>query len=112
MKINNNLIVFKSHPGPFVDERDGIKPNTVRLLTPVEAEQVEEKWGCIDFIIIKKSTGEEQFKRVLRNISDVTESMGEQFKNQIFPNRLYVFSWDIDTPERVLVEKRGVGIVE
>lgn len=93
MKIEKDTIVFKSFSDPYLDEKDGKKPNTVRLLSKHEVDEVEDKWGCIDYIQIVKSNGEESFKRPLSDISDVTEYMGEFFQKKISPYRLYVFSW-------------------
>ena len=39
MKIEDDTIVFKSIPYYFKQERDGVKPNTVRLLTRGEKQQ-------------------------------------------------------------------------
>ncbi len=90
MKIKGNTIIFKSVPDLFADEFAGIKPNTVRLLSKKEAEEVTNKWGCIDYIQIVKSTDGLNFKRELSSTLDITDVFNLDLPDE---RRIYVFSW-------------------
>ncbi len=91
MKIEGNTIFFKSFPDLFADERDGLKPNTVRLLDKHEAGEVNDKWGCIEKIQIINAANLNEFiiKNIL-NITDITEALSLPLKNGW---RCFVFSW-------------------
>ena len=102
MKIEENTVVFKSEPYYFKLERDGLKPNTVRLLTLLEMTQIktdlEKPKGIIKKIRIEctvDSNSEDfepfenvdPFTRKLISIEQIGELCGYY---------LFVFSWQHD----------------
>lgn len=91
MEIKGDTIAFKSLPDLFTVERDGIKPNTVRLLNEQESDELEEMWGCIEKIKIIKSTNlDELFVRRVISITDITAALKLPLKKGW---RCVVFSW-------------------
>ena len=54
MKIEDGTVVFKSEPYYFKQERDGLKPNTVRLLTRDEMRQIRPNRGARALSTIRK----------------------------------------------------------
>ena len=103
MKIEDRTVVFKSEPYYFKGERDGLKPNTVRLLTHNEKLQLR-LIGFIKKIRIECTVNPnsedfepfqnfEPFTRTLTSIEQIGELCGYY---------LFVFSW----------QHREGGIVE
>ena len=109
MKIEDDTVVFKSESYYFKLERDGLKPNTVRLLTHAEKQQIRPKLKTIlpeitETVVIKKIRIEctakyeikthdaspdtfpklEPFTRTLTSIEQIGELCGFY---------LFVFSW-------------------
>ena len=54
MKTEEDTVVFKSEPYYFKEERDGLKPNTVRLLTYAEKRQIRPNRGVRALSTIRK----------------------------------------------------------
>ena len=99
MKTKDGTVVFKSIPYYFKEERDGLKPNTVRLLTFSEMTMIKADLknpkGIIKKIRIECTVGFdmedfepfqnlEPFTRTLTNIEQIGELCGYY---------LFVFSW-------------------
>ena len=94
MKIENDIITFKSLPKHYEKEKTGTKNNTVRIISPTEKQEIEsfckENWPFPIFIhIINTKTGDE-FYRQIRDISEL-----EQPDNA---STIFVFTWDSDEP--------------
>lgn len=100
MKIEGDVVIFKSKPYYFKQERDGLKPNTERLLThsemllikpdeeTLEIEHIKRiriECTITDKQYVSRSFGSvEPFERKLTSIEKVGELCGYY---------LYVFSW-------------------
>ena len=97
MEIEEDTIVFKSEPYYFKEERDGLKPNTVRLLTHDEMEQLRPNGESFEITHIKKiriqntlgsnfetHPNSKSFTRTLTSIEQIGELCGYY---------LFVFSW-------------------
>jgi len=97
MKIEDGTAVFKSEPYYFKQERDGLKPNTVRLLTRSEKKQIRPDVEPLEIEHIKKIRiectidfpfeGRGYFTRTLTSIEQIGELCGYY---------LFVFSWRHD----------------
>ena len=114
MKIEDDTVVFKSEPYYFKEERDGLNPNTIRLLTRSEMKQIHPNRGVRALARIRKirieSTAEDEivahdtnpdifqklepFTRTLTSIEQIGELCGFY---------LFVFSWRHE--EKVVVDK-------
>lgn len=81
MKIIDNTIYFISTEEMYNKERDGLKSNTVRILSEEESKEVMET--AIDYIIIIKKGSEHYFTRWITDISYLYNS----------EYSIYVFSW-------------------
>jgi len=95
MKIEYDTVIFKSEPYYFKQERDGLKSNTVQLLTRKEMLQIKPIRGMQAISRIRKiriecirrnvdDTCFEPFTRVLTSIEQIGELLGHY---------LFVFSW-------------------
>ena len=87
MKIHGNTIHFKSDGYWYAKEKSGKKPNTVRLLDPLQRSQVEQWFSTNDpayIRIVNKDYEWESFERILTDVSCV---------GQIAGYFVYVFSW-------------------
>ena len=94
MKIEDDTVVFKSEPYYFKEERDGLKPNTVRLL-PYDENLQPRLTGFIKKIRIECTVESDMedfelfqnfapFTRTLTSIEQIGELCGYY---------LFVFSW-------------------
>ena len=79
MKIVKDTITFKSHPEFFLKEKYGSKPNTARILPPMELHKFNSVSEHIGFIEIVNTDTGESFKRELTDIS--------RYKDMV------IFSW-------------------
>lgn len=94
MKIEDGTVVFKSIPYYFKEERDGLKPNTVRLLTRDEKREIETtvrvnkiRIECTvesDMEDFEPFQNLEPFTRTITSIEQIGELCGYY---------LFVFSW-------------------
>lgn len=87
MRIEGNTLVFKSSVEYFAVERDGLKPNTVRLIPPGEWEQLEDWLGMPDrpvFVRIESTLGGGSITREITYYSDLGEILG---------SHLVIFCW-------------------
>jgi len=95
MKIEeDDTVVFKSNSYYFKEERDGLKPNTVRLLTRDEMQQIiinpavshafSVRKIRIECTAVKPFQNLEPFTRTLTSIEQIGELCGHY---------LFVFSW-------------------
>lgn len=87
MRIEGDTLVFKSSVEYFSFERDGTKPNTVRLIPPEEWDLLDDWLGLPDdhpvFIRIESMLGE-SFTRELTYLSDLGNILG---------SHLVIFCW-------------------
>jgi len=86
MKIEDDTIKFKSDPYFYALEKDGIKPNTVRILERNEGIEVD-KWRNSPFIryrYIKISCGDKSFNRKLKWFGKLGELLGKE---------IWMFCW-------------------
>ena len=86
MKIEEDTIIFKTEGYFFDKERDGRKPNTIRIITSEEAWQLQVKEPK-RIRIIEPARGE-FFERDITDISCVGHSCGKP---------QFVFSWRCDS---------------
>ena len=85
MKIEGDTVLFKSTPPFFQKEQSGLKPNTVRILSEPEAEQLDKTKNQLKTIrIISTETGN-SFER---GITDISPAILESEKCVVF-----IFSW-------------------
>lgn len=103
MIIKDDTITFKSYPENYVKEKSGVKPNTVRWLTPHERDELQAAKEKLTRIRIVETPPKgavpdaaivmDSFTRELTDIHEVTSQreMGER-------KYLYVFSWKDVTP--------------
>ena len=84
MKIEGDTIIFKSAPDFFQKEQKGIKPNTVRILSELEEEELYKAKDQLKTIrIISTETGD-NFERGITDITPAVLSKG---------CRVFVISW-------------------
>lgn len=104
MKIEDNIITFKSLPAYFNIEKNGIKNNTVRIVTPEEKEQVKEflesNWPSSVFIQIINSETQEGFYREIRDVSHMNEQTIVEIKGvkRELGYTILIFTWDENVP--------------
>jgi len=97
MKIEENIVIFKSDGYFYRLEKTGLKPNTVRLLTREERRQIKPDEETFEIEHIRRIRIEtnrtvaqsqrkelEPFERELKSIEQLGELLGYY---------LYVFSW-------------------
>ena len=90
MKIERDTVIFKSAPEFFQKEQKGIKPNTVRILSQPEEEQLNKVKDQLKTIkIISTETGD-SFERGITDISLAILSNDSFCEHEC---RLFVFSW-------------------
>lgn len=94
MKIENDIITFKSSPKYFYNELNGIKNNTVLIVTPSEKDAInrfcKENLPYRIFIHIINTETQVEFHRRIRDISYLEIPNSESF--------ITVFTWDTDAP--------------
>lgn len=94
MKIEDDIITFKSLPAYFNIEKNGIKNNTVRIVTPEEKEQIREflksNWPYSVFICITNSETQEIFYREIRDVSHIEDSR--------INGVVMIFTWNEEVP--------------
>ena len=105
MKIEEDgTAVFKSEPYYFKQERDGLKPNTIRLLTHAEKQQIRPNRGARALSRIYKiriecttDTNNEYFEPS-QNFAPFTRTLTstEQI-GELCGFYLFVFSWRHET---------------
>ena len=84
MKIEGDTVLFKSAPEFFQKEQKGIKPNTVRILSQPEEEQLYKVKDQLKTIkTISTETGD-NFERGITDITPVVLSK---------ECRVFAFSW-------------------
>ncbi len=71
MKREGATVIFRSVSPFFEAERDGVKPNTVRVLSPDELRSVRE---C-ERIRVAHATSTASFERAISATFDVTQAM-------------------------------------
>jgi hypothetical protein len=86
MKIEGNVVYFKSVPAMYVKERDGLKNNTVRVVSTEEFEKLMSVHRVEKIHITNTETGD-WFRR---DITDTTP-LGSFLHQQII-----VISWNWD----------------
>ena len=74
MKIEGGTIIFKSAPEFFQKEQNGSKPNTVRILSRVEEEELYKAKDQLKTIRIVSTETGHGFERRIRDISPVVLS--------------------------------------
>jgi len=88
MRIEGDTIIFKSVDTYFVKEKDGRKPNTVRILDEYESGIVYNRWysGSLKKIRIELITSEspDSFERELTDITWCGSAFGRDY---------VIFSW-------------------
>lgn len=100
MKIEDGTVVFKSEPYYFKQERDGLKPNTVRLLTHAERQQIRPNRGVRALSRIYKiriectSDSNNEYFEPSQNFAPFTRTLAsiEQI-GELCGYYLFVFSW-------------------
>ena len=95
MNVEDGTIVFKSESHYFKLERDGLKPNTVQLLTYDEKQEVEGRVHVDEIRIecVRAHVDDacfEPFTRTLTSIEQISELCGYY---------LFVFSWQHEEKE-------------
>ena len=93
MNVEDGTVVFKSASHYFKLERDGLKPNTVRLLTYDEKQEVEGRVHVDEIRIecIRANVDDDCFEPFTRTLTSI-EQIGE-----LCGFYLFVFSWRHET---------------
>jgi len=86
MIIKDKTVIFKSLPSIFRKERNGIKPNTVRILTYDEHSEFHKH--CINDITIHEEGTKSEFTR---KIKDVSIFQPIELSNLFY---IYIISWE------------------